>query len=159
MIIQFSASRPVAGGGGGGPAVPRRRRRGADGGHGGAAEPRGSAPPPRLRQVPRRRPPRGRLPHRRRLHAPPHPRLALLPLLAMPTSSGDADGARRCGWSPNPRRGRRQDMDPSLCRHEVRRCSSSSSRPSSFFTHLTVLPSLFPDPVKEPPRARFEKVD
>jgi len=29
----------------------------------------------------------------------------------------------------------------------------------SSFTHLTVLPSLFPDPVKEPPRDRFEKVD
>ena len=104
------ASRPAAGGGGGpgggGPAVPGRRRRGADGGRGGAAEPRGAAPPPRLppvphprpllrprrrgarrrlrlRRVPRRRPPRGRLPRRRRLHAPPHPRPALLPLLAL----------------------------------------------------------------------------
>jgi len=55
------------------------------------------------------------------------------------------------GWSLDPRRGRHQDADPPLCRHEVHRCCSSSSRLPLCFTHLTVLSSLFPDLVKDPP--------
>ena len=148
--------------GGGSPAVPGRRRRGTDGGRGGAAEPRGSAPPPRLRRVPQRCPLRRRLPCRRRLHAPPYPRLALLPLLTLPTSSGGADGARRHGVVDGARihGGEGAKTWIPLC-VDMRYAAAPLLPPVSlsFFSHLTVLPSLFPDPVKEPPRVRFEKLD
>jgi len=89
------------------------------------------------------------------LHPPCARRVKARPLhLRLLGWRGRSTAAQRRGWSPDPRRGRCQDADPPLCRHEVRHRRSSSSRLPLFFTHLTVLPSLFPDPVKESPRAR-----
>jgi len=104
----------------------------------------------------------GGSPRRRRLHAPPHPRLALLPLLALLTSSGGADRAWRHDGADGARIHSGEGTKTWIPLCVDMRYAAAPPLPLvslCFFTHLTVLPSLFPDPVKEPPRARFEKVD
>jgi len=88
--------------------------------------------------------------------------VAELPLLALPTSSGGADGARRHGDAYGARIHGGEGTKTWIPLCVDMRYAAAPPLPLfslSFFTHLTILPSLFSDPVKEPPRARFEKVD